>query len=146
MGIIRYAYCLTETRREKIVDQLLKAGADVNALTSDGLTPLATLLRNKQWTEEETKRLLSKLLECNADPNIGENPPLCFATETMNILIIKKLLESGAEINKPNKEWKSPLSCCLHKNRAGKLFCKHCFYKLLDSYITLNAYRPLTDD
>lgn len=62
----------------------MKAGADVNALTGDGLTPLTVLLRKKQCTEEETKRLLSKLLECNADPNLGENPPLCCCLQRKN--------------------------------------------------------------
>lgn len=56
--------------------QLLDAGADVNAVTSTGISPLSVLLRTSH--SHDTMRLLLKLIECKADPNIGTNPLFCF--------------------------------------------------------------------
>lgn len=97
--------------------QLLDAGADVNAVTSTGISPLSVLLRTSH--SHDTMRLLLKLIECKADPNIGTNP-LCFVSASMEIPIIKTLLEAGADVHKSNKDGESPLCCCLKSQYQGK--------------------------
>lgn len=99
------------------MNQLLDAGADVNAVTSAGLSPLSVLLRSRH--DDDTMRLLMKLLEYKADPNIGINP-LCFASAAMDIPIMKTLLGAGADVNKSNTDGESPLCCCLKKHHRGK--------------------------
>lgn len=104
---------------EQIVDYILKKGADVNVITKKGLSPLAVLVGGKKG--EITSKILSKLLSCNADPNIGDNPPLCFATATLNIPLITKLLEAGADVNKLNRNGESSICCCIKTLQLGKI-------------------------
>lgn len=99
------------------MNQLLDAGADVNAVTSAGLSPLSVLLRSRH--SDETMRLMLKFIKCKADPNIGTNP-LCFASGAMDIPVMKTLLEAGADINKSNTDGESALCCCLKTNHRGK--------------------------
>lgn len=99
------------------MNQLLDAGADVNAVTSAGLSPLSVLLRTSH--SDDTMRLLLRLIECKADPKIGTNP-LCFASVAMDISIMKTLLEAGADVNKLNTDGESPLCYCLKSQHRGK--------------------------
>lgn len=100
------------------MNQLLDAGADVNAVTSAGLSPLSVLLRSSHF--DDSMRLLLKFIERKADPNIGTNPPLCFASVALDIPIMKTLLEAGADVNKSNIDGESPLCCCLKNQHGGK--------------------------
>ena len=113
------------------MNQLLQKGAVVNALTCDGLSPLEVLLSTK--LQDDSARLLSMLLECKSDPKLGDNPPICHAADTLNIPFIKMLLEAGADINKPNKEGKPPLICCLPE--IGKENISYVFVILLSRSI-----------
>lgn len=117
LGILHIPNIL-EMNREERVNQLLDAGADVNAVTSAGLSPVSVLLRSSHF--DDTMRILLKLIECKADPNIGTNPPLCFASGAMDIPVMKTLLEAGADVNKSNIDGESPLCCCLKSQHRGK--------------------------
>lgn len=119
---------ILEMNREERVNQILDAGADVNAVTSAGLSPLSALLRSSHF--DDTMRILLKLIECKADPNIGTNP-LCFASGAMDIPVMKTLLEAGADVNKSNTDGESPLCCCLKNQHRGKT-------SIVSTYLCLN--------
>ncbi|XP_018409042.1 PREDICTED: E3 ubiquitin-protein ligase HACE1 isoform X3 [Nanorana parkeri] len=83
---------------------LLKRGANPNYQDISGCTPLHLAARNGQ------KKCMSKLLEYNADVNICNNEGL-----TATVLC---LLDSGADINRPNVSGATPLYfACSHGQR-----------------------------
>uniref|UniRef100_A0AAX7UU74 E3 ubiquitin-protein ligase HACE1 n=1 Tax=Astatotilapia calliptera TaxID=8154 RepID=A0AAX7UU74_ASTCA len=83
---------------------LLKRGANPNYQDISGCTPLHLAARNGQ------KKCMGKLLEYNADVNICNNEGL-----TATVLC---LLESGADINRPNVSGATPLYfACSHGQR-----------------------------
>uniref|UniRef100_A0A8C1THM8 E3 ubiquitin-protein ligase HACE1 n=1 Tax=Cyprinus carpio TaxID=7962 RepID=A0A8C1THM8_CYPCA len=83
---------------------LLRRGANPNYQDISGCTPLHLAARNGQ------KKCMSRLLEYNADVNICNNEGL---TAT-----VQCLLESGADINRPNVSGATPLYfACSHGQR-----------------------------
>uniref|UniRef100_A0AAQ5YLU8 E3 ubiquitin-protein ligase HACE1 n=2 Tax=Amphiprion TaxID=80969 RepID=A0AAQ5YLU8_AMPOC len=83
---------------------LLKRGANPNYQDISGCTPLHLAARNGQ------KKCMGKLLEYNADVNICNNEGL-----TATVLC---LLDSGADINRPNVSGATPLYfACSHGQR-----------------------------
>ncbi|XP_050749753.1 E3 ubiquitin-protein ligase HACE1 isoform X4 [Gymnogyps californianus] len=83
---------------------LLKKGANPNYQDISGCTPLHLAARNGQ------KKCMSKLLEYGADVNICNNEGL---TAT-----VQCLLDSGADINRPNVSGATPLYfACSHGQR-----------------------------
>ncbi|XP_059556823.1 E3 ubiquitin-protein ligase HACE1 isoform X4 [Myotis daubentonii] len=83
---------------------LLKKGANPNYQDISGCTPLHLAARNGQ------KKCMSKLLEYSADVNICNNEGL---TAT-----VQCLLDSGADINRPNVSGATPLYfACSHGQR-----------------------------
>uniref|UniRef100_A0A8C6K403 E3 ubiquitin-protein ligase HACE1 n=1 Tax=Nothobranchius furzeri TaxID=105023 RepID=A0A8C6K403_NOTFU len=83
---------------------LLKKGANPNYQDISGCTPLHLAARNGQ------KKCMAKLLEYNADVNICNNEGL-----TTTVLC---LLDSGADINRPNVSGATPLYfACSHGQR-----------------------------
>nr|XP_061789360.1 E3 ubiquitin-protein ligase HACE1-like isoform X2 [Nerophis lumbriciformis] len=83
---------------------LLKRGANPNYQDISGCTPLHLAARNGQ------KKCMGKLLEYNADVNICNNEGL-----TATVLC---LLDSGANINRPNVSGATPLYfACSHGQR-----------------------------
>uniref|UniRef100_A0A8D0DB57 E3 ubiquitin-protein ligase HACE1 n=1 Tax=Sander lucioperca TaxID=283035 RepID=A0A8D0DB57_SANLU len=85
---------------------LLKRGANPNYQDISGCTPLHLAARNGY----EQKKCMGKLLEYNADVNICNNEGL-----TATVLC---LLDSGADINRPNISGATPLYfACSHGQR-----------------------------
>uniref|UniRef100_A0A665WSL4 E3 ubiquitin-protein ligase HACE1 n=1 Tax=Echeneis naucrates TaxID=173247 RepID=A0A665WSL4_ECHNA len=85
---------------------LLKKGANPNYQDISGCTPLHLAARNGS----EQKKCMGKLLEYNADVNICNNEGL-----TATVLC---LLDSGADINRPNVSGATPLYfACSHGQR-----------------------------
>ncbi|XP_062848255.1 E3 ubiquitin-protein ligase HACE1 isoform X2 [Trichomycterus rosablanca] len=83
---------------------LLKRGANPNYQDISGCTPLHLAARNGQ------KKCMARLLEYNADVNICNNEGL-----TATVLC---LLDSGADINRPNVSGATPLYfACSHGQR-----------------------------
>ena len=81
-----------------MVEQLLKAGADVNAATTDGPTPLHEAALNGHEV------VIKQLLSYGADPNSersrgGYRTPLSAACEEGNSKICSLLLEAGANVD-----------------------------------------------
>ena len=88
--------------REQIVGDLLKYGANVNAVYNnpsaweEGYTPLHLAIR--RGIEEIIKLLLSKGANVNAEAKDGRTS-LHFATQMGRIKIVEYLLKCGANVN-----------------------------------------------
>lgn len=101
---------------------LLDGGANVNARTSYGATPL----RFAVWHDGPEQRVLvRRLLEAGADPDTGQipsyklpaNPPLRSAEGTVlgnvagggSVEMVRILLEGGATVDARQPGWRTPL-------------------------------------
>ncbi|MEY2393612.1 ankyrin repeat domain-containing protein [Wolbachia endosymbiont of Tettigetta isshikii] len=106
----RYIYCpkllhaAVEKGYLKIVEDLLKYGADVNTLhnstSKEGFTPLHSAAKIKQ--EEVAKLLISYEADINAQDKTGKTP-IFYAIENADLKITKLLLTNRANV-KDNPE------------------------------------------
>ena len=108
-----------------IIDALLAAGADVNAVDEDGDTPLVNVLRNgliglntnerhrgTNTTADSVVHLAMKLLEAGANPGaqrVGRHAPLHEAARYGTPAIAQALLDAGADPNALTGRGDSPL-------------------------------------
>jgi len=76
---------------------LLAAGADVNAVTGNGLTPLMIAAGNSLASLEEIQALLAAGANANAVADNGHSALIAAARNTRNPQIISLLLEAGAD-------------------------------------------------
>ena len=105
-----------------IIDVLLAAGANVNAVDEDGDTPLLKVLRSgrtglystnerlrgTEATADSVIDLALKLLEAGADPG-APGSTLSVAAEYRNPLLVQALLEAGADPNVRTGRGSTPL-------------------------------------
>ena len=109
------------------LDLLIKAGADVNALTSSGETPLILASRNGHL------QCVSLLTLANADKNVAENKygntALMAAVDGGFFEVVDAFLSTGADVNAVNKHGQSALSKAQTKR---------------DYYITVQKERELS--
>ena len=87
---------------------LIDAGANVNARSSTGATPLIVAsFKNSDY------RILEMLLKAGADVNAsadeGITPLICAARSNTNFLIIKTLIQAGADVNARMNDGTTPL-------------------------------------
>jgi len=119
--------CIISSSNIKIVELLLKNGADPNAKTNFNERPLH--YASKTSTNTISIAIVEALLRSGADPNaksMDDWAPLHTAssysddTRTVPIAIVKLLLRSGADPNvKGQFDW-TPLHCALgYVNRAS---------------------------
>ena len=108
-----------------IIDALLAAGADVNAVDENGDTPLVKVLQWGQFglnsanerlrgtdaTADSVVALALKLLEAGADPDARgvRTTPLIEATEFRSPALVRALLDAGADPNRRANFGSSPL-------------------------------------
>ena len=86
--------------------ELIKAGADVNAITESGYTPLALMAWSGQ--AEAVKLLLAAKANVNAADEDGWTPLLLAAGEGRTA-VVKLLLEAQANVNAADKNGVTPL-------------------------------------
>ena len=119
------------THDSNVVELLVRAGTDVNKLTSPGETPLHRAARKTiHQTPEQMKIIFKTLIEAGADVNklnsSGE-APLHLAIQSGNDICVKALLEAGAEVNITNRAGETPLSL----EMKTQYQCKHYRLELL---------------
>ena len=88
----------------RLVDLLLKAGANVNAADDHGVTPLA------RAAENASTPMVERLLAAGADPNRAQTSgltPLMIAAHTGNVGWSKRCSPRGANVNAVTTETKS---------------------------------------
>ncbi len=88
------------------IGRLVKKGADVNAETIEGVTPLIYAVANNH--AETVRALLNLNAEVNKMTNSFDTP-LLIAVKNQNIEIAEMLLRSGADINMTDDHGASPL-------------------------------------
>ena len=89
------------------VKYLIEHGADVNAKTGYGDTPLHGL-----WVEEVTRVLIKHGADVNAKNSHGKTP---LHTVKKNVKIAKILIENGANVNAINNEGDTPCNTAYSK-------------------------------
>ena len=89
---------------------LLLCGADVNAKTTDGYTPL-----HEAVNADIAALLIKKNAEINTRDNSGRTP-LHMASARLHIDLIELLLKSGAKVNERTLDGSTPLDICLKIN------------------------------
>jgi len=101
------------------VKVLLLAGAEVNAKSARGLTPI---YRASGWGHTEVIQLL---LDSGADPDVATNDgktPLIVAASSNRYSAVKALLEAGVDVNKRDKEGRTALGSTRSKGTPKEVF------------------------
>ena len=97
---------------EKIVDFLIKSGADMKYESNWGYTALTASLVDSKTLGNINNQLITKLIESGVDVNAKTRKisPLMAACSNGNIEIVKKLITAGAKVNwKTSKLGEFPL-------------------------------------
>jgi ankyrin repeat protein len=118
----------------KIMEELVRAGADVNHHEYDSAADVT--LRGRVPLHNTAERGLSAetefLLRAGADPNrqlqYAKDTPLILAAQSGNIEVIRMLLEAGADITVTG--WKGETA-----ERRARVFGRHDAAKLLRNYV-----------
>ena len=103
-------------RAERIVDLLLKLGAEVDARTEHGTTPLAIAASKGEVA------MVTKLLRAGADPNALTDThasPLHKAALGGHVDVAKVLLKAGTRINVANVDGWTALHVASHENHGN---------------------------
>ncbi|XP_046566195.1 serine/threonine-protein phosphatase 6 regulatory ankyrin repeat subunit A-like [Haliotis rubra] len=103
----------------KVIQALLKKGADVRIKSKKGETPLHCVARKKCM---ECVELLVRLSDVNAQDSDGDTPLLCnfLSAKPHSYKVLQALLEKGADVRIKNKKGQTPLHC------AARNKCMEC--------------------
>lgn len=109
---------------DEIITALIKNGADIDAATKSGNTPLILAITGNR------SDIVELLITLGADPNTGtinDMSPLHLAISGGNTKLIKELLAAGADANRQNKKGVSSLAQAVKENnkQAVELILAH---------------------
>ena len=92
----------------KVIEMLIKAGADVNISFSDTVGTRVPLV---EAVQHGTPQILSMLTDAGADVNSRsfQGTPLFAAAFNGKVEFIKPLVDAGADVNRQNEDGKTPL-------------------------------------
>jgi len=111
--------------RNDVASVLLRAGAEINPKNNDGVTPLlyAVGTGNRIMTD----LLLDYDADHETETKKNNMTPLLLAIEHADIEILNRLVESGVNINRRNKDGQSSLMAAVAKGRIDviKLLLDH---------------------
>ena len=97
-----------------IMDELVKAGADLNAVNLQGDTVL--ILAARRGLSDLTQQLIKLGARIN-DSNAFKSSPLHEASAGGYINIVRQLIEGGADINQPGRDEMTPLIFALGNSK-----------------------------
>lgn len=91
---------------EKIIDILIKAGADINSKGESNWRPIHFSAQN--GTENAAKTLIANNADLNLT-NLDGETPLCVAVEFNQLNVAKILIQAGAELEIEDDDGWTPL-------------------------------------
>lgn len=101
----------------KIVEILLEHGGDIKAKTHSGQTPVDVAfegwVRGTQWSDGCVDCLIG-MMKCTQNPMISGRIPLHALVERGHDLVVKQMLEMGANPNEINEHGWTPMLIALH--------------------------------
>ncbi|MCK4821544.1 ankyrin repeat domain-containing protein, partial [bacterium] len=98
---------------------LIANGADINAASNDGTTPLLLTLKNLRRDYRETKKVL-QLLDLGASVNHADplgNTPLHYAVSNADQEVYEKIFKKGGKLNVTNNNGETPLYKAISRGR-----------------------------
>lgn len=118
------AWAVYSGNSDKIIADLIKNGAEIDAPTKTGNTPLILAITGNR------SDIVELLIASGADPNTGtinNMSPLHLAVSGNNPKILKALLKAGADANRQNKKGISALAQAVMENnkQAVELILAH---------------------
>ncbi len=100
---------------DEMVKLLVDAGADVNAVSREGATPLMRAAGDY----EKTKLLLDRGAKIDARSNLGRTPLLIAAAYPGNLKTVKLLLERGGDVNDKDRVGEACLTSAAKRGDAA---------------------------
>ena len=114
-----------ELTQKKIIDQLLEARADVNCLSMGSITPLqcACITGNI----DTIRKLLDKKAKIDIETENGKTALSIAIEENFKTIVLLLLTDNRDEVNKPNREQKTPLCIAAKRGNVNivKLLVRH---------------------
>ncbi|KAK3178594.1 hypothetical protein OEA41_000731 [Lepraria neglecta] len=102
-----------------VIETLVKHGSDVNAVNSNGETPLLVAMANSKeptspFEKGECRSLITQFLARSASVNVSNMhgcTPLYYAAHYANMVVACLLLEAGADVNVGDVRGSTPANC-----------------------------------
>lgn len=124
-------HCAIRSKHPDVVKYLLEKKANINVLNKDGYSPLTYSLVFISDIEDR-RRIFDLLIKSGANVNLKgkecDSPLIVACRSAVDLPVIKKLLELGADLDSKSIDGLSPLEICIANG-------KHEIVKLLGEFI-----------